>query len=404
MSPIYMIAGEQGDGKSLFTMALLDYLTNHGKDCLLIDSDTINPDVHTIYSQEVCSEILDLSILDGWIQLANLCESNWGKTIVINGAANGIEGIEKHSKLFFNCLFALQQHLVTFWVVSPDTSSLDTLDRYKKVVGRRIVHIVRNQKYKNSSILLDKRDSRHEEFRRNGRIMYLPDLDQEEHKYFAEAKITIKKYLDSLEQNSSSFSKMFYWRGDIKDYIFLDADYGIKDLINTGDKTYYHTFSRRLADEIEENLKGERREKIWDSLFYSPPDRTSEAVDIEDIGEGKVSIEDLAAAAANGEDLAEEDRRRLTRALEPETEEEYQEKLRREYMRGADPSDFMPSAADIKWRSRQEYIEGGNPKNFTLTAADIHARALNEYRQGRQPVGFVPTQAEIDGIDDTIPF
>jgi hypothetical protein len=406
MSPIYMIGGEQGDGKSFFSMALLDYLTNHGTDCLLIDSDISNPDVYAIYSKAVSSTILDLSVPDGWVELVNLCESNWGKTIVINGTANGIDGIERYSKTLLNCLFALQRHLVTFWVTSDDTRTLDNLDRYKKVVGRRIVHIIRNAKYyPRNSFLLNEQHPRYQELRRNGRFMYLPVLDEEEHEYFTEAGVTIGQCIEDLKINSPSSSglqKMLDWRLDAADYVFKEADFRIGDIINTDGKSYYQTFTRRLADQIEEKLVDSRRETFQSYDFYSPPDRQFNDWDNEDIGdllaEGKVSIEDLAAVAASGRDLKIEDFLRLERAIEPETEEECQERLQKEYRQGSNPSDFIVSASDIHWRSLTEYLQGGNPKNFIPTSEEIRERAVNDYHKGCPPKGFVPTQNEIDGI------
>jgi hypothetical protein len=411
MSPIYMVAGDKGDGKSLFSMALLDYLTNHGEDCLLIDSDILNPDVHTIYSKEVPSVILDLNNRSGWIELATICESNYGKSIVINGAASGIEGIEKHGKLLLDWLFALSRHLVTFWIVSDDTSGVDSLVRYKKVVGRRIIHIVNNEKYDINHFKITSYGRQRDGFTHTGRIACMWNLSEDTHEYFVEQKVTIKEYINELEANHSSSSElheMKQWQNDFREYIFKYLNYKIEDLIGVSSKTSYKTFTRRLADEIEKNLKRDRFDDFDYYDSYDSGDRQVDPWDSEDIGdllaEGKVSIEDLAAAAAAGEDLKEDDRLRLERALEPETEEEYQERLQREYRRGGNPaSDFIPSKWDIRYRAYKEYIDGANPKNFIPTAKETRERALNEYLKGRPPEGFIPTEDELDGTYK-IPF
>jgi hypothetical protein len=382
MSPIYMVAGEKGDGKSFFSMALLDYLTNNHDNCLLIDSDPLNPDVHTIYSKEVSSAILDLSIRDGWIELVNLCEANSDKTVVINGIANGIEGLEQHSKILLDCLFALKRHLVTFWVMSDDTRRLDHLARYKKVVGRRIIHIVNNEKYDNNSFRLTKSRPESQGFTHTGRIVYLPNLPEEVHEWFTDEKVTIKECIRERKVNSPSSSglkEISDWQYDAKEYTFKHVNYGIEDIISVGNKTAYRTFTRRLADEIEAELKRDYQDVLDYCLFYAPGDRQVDAWDSDDIGdllaEGKVRIEDLAAAAANGEDLDQADRLRLARALEPETEEEHQARLQREYLDGGNPIDFIPTKDDIRSKATNEYLDGGNPQGFMPNENEIRLRA-----------------------------
>jgi hypothetical protein len=408
MSPIYTIAGDKGDGKSLFSMGVLDYLTKNGDNCLLIDSDILNPDVYTIYSKEVPSVILDLSTRDGWIELINLCESNHDKTVVINGTADGIIGMEKHSKILLNCLFALKRHLVTFWMMSDDTSNFDTLDRYKKVVGRRVVHIVNNEKYEGNDtndFLLTKRSDRYQEFRRNGRVLHLPNLPEDTYEWSIDEKITIKNFCNfvcdpsknddfSYQQKRSRFHEMSWWRDWIDDGIFRSINWQIGEIIDSGDGTYYRIFTRKLADEIERALNGSQIE----TFDYSPGYDRSNDWSGEDIGDllaaGKVNIEDL-------DDIVheKEEHPQFVSPLEPETEEEYQERLQREYRSGGNPVDFIATAEDIRYRACEEYIVGGNPQNFVPSEREIRARDLHYYRQGHPPVGFVPTQNEIDGVD-----
>jgi hypothetical protein len=390
-----MIGGDKGDGKSLFSMTLLDYLTNHEEDCLLVDSDVSNPDVYTTYSKEVPSAILDLSIPDGWVEFVNLCKNNWGKTIVVNGTANGIEVIEKYSKTLLNSLFTLQRHLVTFWVMSDDTNNLDTLARYKKVVGRRVIHVVNNEKYDHNRFRLSRSNQQRDGFTHTGRIAYLSNLSEETRESFIEEKITIKEFIDNpssychldgisheILRSSSAIHEMSQWRRDFDGYIFKYLNYKIEDLISIGNKTSYRTFTRKLADKIEEELKHDYFNDVDYYLFYSPSDHQSDDWRSEDMGdliaEGKVSIEDLAAAAATGEDLNEEDRIRLERSLEPETQEEYQERLQQEYVNGGSPDDFIPTAEDVRSRAANEYMDGGNPDNFIPTEFETQMRYMDK--------------------------
>lgn len=423
MSPIYMIAGEKGDGKSLFSIAALDYWTNHGKNCLLIDADPINPDVYSIYSKEVPSVILDLSTRDGWIELVNLCESNQDKTVIINQNANGIIGIEEHSQILLNSLFALKRHLVTFWIMSEDTPNLNTLDRYKKVVGRRIVHIVNNQKhedpdnFESPSFLVNRRSDRFQELRRNGRVVFMSNLPEYTHEFFMSQKLTVKEIVEAIHDSSKiapiidmSGIPMSYipmaqeisiWRIWIGEDIFDSVNWLIEDIINAGNETYYRTFTRKLADEIQIALQNIYTYGLDYSSDYQTDDWSSE--DIGDLlAAGKVSIEDL-ADLSNEEDLGKKISLQFKKTDEPETEEEYQQRLQKEYRKGGNPIDFIPSASDIRERAYEEYMLGGNPKNFIPTEQEIRWRDVNYYHQGRPPAGFIPTQDEIDGHCD-VPF
>ena len=76
---IYLVGGSKGGvGKSIVTMATIDYLQTLGETVLLIESDTSNPDVYKAYRDSTRAELLDLDEADGWIQLVNLCDADTG--------------------------------------------------------------------------------------------------------------------------------------------------------------------------------------------------------------------------------------------------------------------------------------------------------------------------------------
>ena len=67
---IYLIGGSKGGvGKSLVTMATVDYLQERGESVLLIESDTSNPDVWKAYKESTETELINLDEADGWIQV-----------------------------------------------------------------------------------------------------------------------------------------------------------------------------------------------------------------------------------------------------------------------------------------------------------------------------------------------
>jgi hypothetical protein len=122
---IYLIGGSKGGvGKSLVTMATVDYLQERGESVLLIESDTSNPDV--------------------WIQLVNLCDSKPDSVVVINTAARNNKGVSTYGETLNSTLAELKRKLVTLWVINRQRDSLELLKEYMDAIPNSAVHVVRN--------------------------------------------------------------------------------------------------------------------------------------------------------------------------------------------------------------------------------------------------------------------
>jgi CobQ/CobB/MinD/ParA nucleotide binding domain len=147
MKRIYMVNSFKGGvGKSLVCMGLLDYLRQLGEDCLLVDTDTSNPDVYKAYTNVIPCEMVDLDAGDGWIDLINLCdlEEHRQRTVVINGAARSNEGVSKFGDTLKGILPDLKRELVTFWVVNTQRDCVELLKDYMQVMGGLPLHVIRN--------------------------------------------------------------------------------------------------------------------------------------------------------------------------------------------------------------------------------------------------------------------
>ena len=85
---IFLVGGGKGGvGKSLMSMALLDFLQTGGREPFLVETDTSVPDVFKAYQEEIAGELVNLDEREGWIELVNLVESRAESTIVINTGA-----------------------------------------------------------------------------------------------------------------------------------------------------------------------------------------------------------------------------------------------------------------------------------------------------------------------------
>lgn len=177
--PIYLISGRKGGvGKSMVSMALLDYLQSLDADVLLIDSDTSNPDVGRAYKDSVDTKLLNLDISNGWMNLLNFCMDLPHKTVVINGAARDGQGFKKFGEMLNESLPELTRRLVTLWIINRQRDGLEMLTNFLGEIAQSDVHVLRNGYYGetdkfelyNGSIV------REEIEKRGGKSLTFPDL------------------------------------------------------------------------------------------------------------------------------------------------------------------------------------------------------------------------------------
>ena len=82
MKPIYIIGSKKGGvGKSLLTMALLDYYSQIEQGCFLVETESRLLDVHRSY-RHLPSKVLDLSSELGSIDLVELGHRHRDRIIV----------------------------------------------------------------------------------------------------------------------------------------------------------------------------------------------------------------------------------------------------------------------------------------------------------------------------------
>ncbi|MEI8294981.1 MAG: protein mobD [Alphaproteobacteria bacterium] len=177
--PIYLIGGCKGGvGKSLVTMATLDYLHRHERNVLLIESDTSNPDVYKCYQSSTKTALLNLDEADGWIQLVNLCSENTESTVVINSAARNNISFGTYCGTLSSTLSELKRKLVTFWVINRQRDSLELLKEYLDAIPDSELHVIRNGYFgaENKFELYNESNLRSKVETRGGKSVTFPDL------------------------------------------------------------------------------------------------------------------------------------------------------------------------------------------------------------------------------------
>jgi len=145
--PIYLVGGSKGGvGKSMVSMALIDYLKSKGETVTLIETDTSNPDVWKTYGSETNGILVNLEEADGWITLINMCgsEENKDNTIVINTRAANNHGVQKYGETLNSTLEELGRKLTALWVINRQRDSLELLKDFRDALPNALVHVVRN--------------------------------------------------------------------------------------------------------------------------------------------------------------------------------------------------------------------------------------------------------------------
>ncbi len=177
--PIILVSGSKGGvGKSLTTMALMDYFSTNHKYVKLIDADVNNPDVFRCYGRITTGEVLNLDDVEGWIQLVNTCDAMPFKAVVVNTAAQSNVAVGKHASLLVNSLRELARPMVTLWVINRQRDSLELLNEYMGHVNGGVIHVVCNGYFGDAKKfeLYEKSSIRQAVAAQGGKSLFLPDL------------------------------------------------------------------------------------------------------------------------------------------------------------------------------------------------------------------------------------
>ena len=142
---IFLVGGGKGGvGKSLMSMALLDFLQAGGQEPFLVETDTSVPDVFKTYQEETAGELVNLDEREGWIELVNLVESRAESTIVINTGARNQTGVSNFGRTLSKALGELERKLVVLWMIDRKRESLELLWDFMAAIPEAEVHVVRN--------------------------------------------------------------------------------------------------------------------------------------------------------------------------------------------------------------------------------------------------------------------
>ena len=214
---IFLVGGGKGGvGKSLMSMALLDYLHAAGQRPFLVETDTSVPDVFKSYGDAIGGEPVNLDEREGWIDLVNLVESRRESTFVINTGARNQTGISNFGRTLSKALPELDRALVVFWMIDRKRESLELLADFREAIPEAEVHVVRNMYLgaEKKFELYNGSNMKAEIESRGGRSLNLPELADRVTDAMNKSRLTIERALGELSLGDRM--ELERWRDDCK--------------------------------------------------------------------------------------------------------------------------------------------------------------------------------------------
>ena len=219
-NPIFLVGGGKGGvGKSMLSMALLDYLRRAENAPLLIETDTSAPDVWKAYKNDVENHCIDLEQKDGWLELLDVFDRNATAAIVINTKAANQVGLRKFGGVLTEALRQQQRKLVALWVIDRKRDGLELLSGFVETLAKdeRVdVHVVRNLYWGDEAKfdMYNGSQLRKEIEGRGGRTLNFPDVADRVAEAINRERMPIHKAREELPFGSRV--ELCRWQGEYR--------------------------------------------------------------------------------------------------------------------------------------------------------------------------------------------
>ena len=219
-NPIFLVGGGKGGvGKSMLSMALLDYLRAAENAPLLIETDTSAPDVWKAYKNDVDSNCIDLEQKDGWLELLDILDRNAGTATVINTKAANQVGLRKFGGMLTEALRQQKRKLVTLWVIDRKRDGLELLSGFVETLAKdeRVeVHVIRNLYWGDEAKfdMYNGSQLRKEIEGRGGRTLNFPDVADRVAEAINRERMPIHKAREELPFGSRV--ELCRWQGEYR--------------------------------------------------------------------------------------------------------------------------------------------------------------------------------------------
>lgn len=144
---LYVDSGKGGVGKSLFSLAVVDYFLENGKKVLLIEADIYSQDLFLTLKNDrenIAAATIDLTGSDGWLKLVACLEKFADHCAVINSGTNIVDGVLKHGKILIESLPELKREVLVFWILNRHRDSLRKFKELMEKLPSLSIYLFRN--------------------------------------------------------------------------------------------------------------------------------------------------------------------------------------------------------------------------------------------------------------------
>jgi len=218
---IIVIGGCKGGvGKSLLSMATVDYFESRKNGVLLVETDHSNPDVGRIYQieteddQQVRVEIINLDDADGWIDFVNILDNevNAKRTVIVNTGARNSDAIANFGENLTSQLKGLKRKLKTLWIINDQLDSISLLIEYIKAMGEVELHVFRNLFFgkENKFDIYNGSKTKQTIEEKGGKSLNFPVLSSRVTRHLYVEKMSISKALEKIPMGNKG--ELERWR------------------------------------------------------------------------------------------------------------------------------------------------------------------------------------------------
>lgn len=215
MNNVFYVGGSKGGvGKSVVSIAVADLLISRGLNPVIVETDTANPDVGSMYNK--FAFFADLDDRDGWLRMIAHIEANADRPFLINSAARANTGLEKYGRdLFFDSLVALGRECTAFWVTNRTKDSVTMLaDFLEMSAGVVPVHAVRNMYFGSAQKfeLLNTSKTLEAAIKTGGLVLDFPDLADRVYEKLNVQRWTVEHALEPEMLSIGDKVELMRWR------------------------------------------------------------------------------------------------------------------------------------------------------------------------------------------------
>lgn len=217
MENIYLVGGGKGGvGKSMASMSLIDFLMSEGKDVLLVETDTSNPDVMKCYQSEIAAVALNLDHVDGWMDLITQCDSHRNHVVVINSAARNDHAVQMYGDRLQHALPLLRRKLITFWVINRQRDCIELLRNFLEQLPESKTNVLMNAYFGNREKFETYNNSQTKKYieQLGGQSVVFPELADRVADDLYINRMTIEKAAEDLPIGNRI--ELLRWRAEVK--------------------------------------------------------------------------------------------------------------------------------------------------------------------------------------------